>query len=45
MDDKSGESMEPMGEVSATHSISIFLSLFCLLLFIFMFSASVHSGE
>jgi len=27
------------------HRHSIFLSLFCLLLFIFIFSASVHSGE
>jgi len=31
--------------VSWTVFISIFLSLFCLLLCIFMFSASVHSGE
>jgi len=31
--------------LSWTVFISIFLSLFCLLLFIFMFSASVHSGE
>ena len=31
--------------LSWTVLISIFLSLFCLLLFIFMFSASVHSGE
>jgi len=31
--------------LSWTMFISIFLSLFCILLFTFMFSASVYSGE
>jgi len=31
--------------LSWTTFISIFLSLFCILLFIFMFSASMYSGE
>jgi len=38
-------SFEGVAYIDLDCVISIFLSLFCLLLFISMFSASVHSGE
>jgi len=43
--EKSGLVENVLRILNWTMFISIFLSLFCILLFIFMFSASVYSGE